>query len=214
MSDYRLRITVRNARLLRAIEAKGHRAGEAFAAAAGIAYTSSLLPYLNLTRSPIGRDGLLRDCAWSLCDYLGASPDELWSDEQLTPLAKNAVQKDFSCEQVQSLCSSASSEDLDPLSLAAQGQAARLLQASLGELTLREETVLRYRFGIGAPEMTLSEVGDKLAMTREKARQIEAKALRKLRHPSLNAAALADAFDIAVPDYRQGVFPSIEKPYA
>ena len=58
MSDYRLRITVRNARLLRAIEAAGHRPGETFAAVAGIDYGKSLLPYLNLTRSPIGRDGL------------------------------------------------------------------------------------------------------------------------------------------------------------
>ena len=214
MIDYRLRITIRNARLLRAIEAKGHRAGVVFAAAAGIAYTHVLLPYLNLTRSPIGRDGLLRECAWSLCDYLGASPDELWSDEQLTPLARNSMQKDFSYEQVQSLCAPTSNGDLDPQSLAAQSQAARLLLASLDELSLKEATVIRYRFGIGSPEMTLAEVGDRLGQSKERVRQIEMKALRKLRHPKRNAAALADAFDIAVPVHRRGLIPPIEESHA
>ena len=214
MSDYRQRITVRNARLLRAIEAKGHRAGVLFAAAAGIAYSNILLPYLNLTRSPIGRDGLLRECAWSLCDYLGASPDELWSDEQLTPLARNSVQKDFSYEQVRSLCSSTGNGEMDPQSLAAQSQAARLLLASLDELTPKEAIVIRYRFGIGAPEMTLGEVGDRLGQSKERVRQIEMKALRKLRHPSRNTAALADAFDIAVPAHKQGYITPIEESHA
>jgi RNA polymerase primary sigma factor len=54
----------------------------------------------------------------------------------------------------------------------------------LGTLTPREEQVLRLRFGIGeAAEMTLEEVGRRFSVTRERVRQIEAKALRKLRHP-------------------------------
>ena len=204
MSDYRLRLTVRNARLLRAIEAAGHRPGETFAAVAGIDYGKSLLPYLNLTRSPIGRDGLLRECAWSLCDYLGASPGELWSDEQLTPLASNVVQKDLNYEQMRSLSGPVADGDVDPQSLAAQSRAARLLLDSLDDLTHKEAVVIRCRFGIGAHEMTLEEVGDQLGTTRERVRQIEMKALKKLRHPSRNAAALADAFDIAVPPSAAG----------
>ena len=68
MGDYRVRISVRNARLLRAIEAAGYRPGLAFAQAVGINYNAAVLPYLNLTRSPLNRQGLLRECAWSLCD--------------------------------------------------------------------------------------------------------------------------------------------------
>ncbi len=55
----------------------------------------------------------------------------------------------------------------------------------LATLTPREEQVLRLRFGIGEPsDHTLEEVGTRFAVTRERIRQIEAKALRKLRHPS------------------------------
>ncbi|MEK6712499.1 MAG: sigma factor-like helix-turn-helix DNA-binding protein, partial [Nitrospinota bacterium] len=55
----------------------------------------------------------------------------------------------------------------------------------LQTLSPREEKVLRKRFGIGAEnEHTLEEVGQDFDVTRERIRQIEAKALRKLRHPS------------------------------
>jgi RNA polymerase primary sigma factor len=55
----------------------------------------------------------------------------------------------------------------------------------LGSLTPREEKVLRMRFGIGEKyDHTLEEVGQDFDVTRERIRQIEAKALRKLRHPS------------------------------
>ncbi|NOZ84731.1 MAG: RNA polymerase sigma factor RpoD [Deltaproteobacteria bacterium] len=55
----------------------------------------------------------------------------------------------------------------------------------LGTLTPREEKVLRMRFGIGEKsDHTLEEVGQDFEVTRERIRQIEAKALRKLRHPS------------------------------
>ena len=55
----------------------------------------------------------------------------------------------------------------------------------LATLTPREEQVLRLRFGLGEKtDYTLEEVGQRFAVTRERIRQIEAKALRKLRHPS------------------------------
>jgi RNA polymerase primary sigma factor len=55
----------------------------------------------------------------------------------------------------------------------------------LSTLTPREEKVLRMRFGIGEKyDHTLEEVGQDFDVTRERIRQIEAKALRKLRHPS------------------------------
>jgi RNA polymerase primary sigma factor len=64
----------------------------------------------------------------------------------------------------------------------------------LGSLTPREEKVLRMRFGIGErQDYTLEEVGKVLGVTRERVRQIEAKAIRRLRHPT--RAKLLKAFN-------------------
>ena len=55
----------------------------------------------------------------------------------------------------------------------------------LASLMPREERILRMRFGIGMnTDHTLEEVGQKFSLTRERIRQIEARALRKLKHPS------------------------------
>ena len=60
-----------------------------------------------------------------------------------------------------------------------------LLADLLKTLTLREEWVLRMRFGLfGEEPATLKAVGQRLFVTKERIRQIEAKGLRKLRHPS------------------------------
>jgi RNA polymerase primary sigma factor len=65
------------------------------------------------------------------------------------------------------------------------GQLARNHHPRAGDLTPREERVLRMRFGIGMnTDHTLEEVGQQFSVTRERIRQIEAKALRKLKHPS------------------------------
>jgi RNA polymerase primary sigma factor len=58
-------------------------------------------------------------------------------------------------------------------------------ESVLKTLTPREEQVIKMRFGVGdGSERTLEEVGQSLGVTRERIRQIEAKALHKLRHPS------------------------------
>ena len=72
-----------------------------------------------------------------------------------------------------------------PLDAAVQGNLRDSVTQILSTLTPREERVLRMRFGLGMPgDHTLEEVGQQFSVTRERIRQIEAKALKKLRHPS------------------------------
>ncbi len=72
-----------------------------------------------------------------------------------------------------------------PLDAAIQGNLREATTRVLSSLTPREERVLRMRFGIGMnTDHTLEEVGQQFNVTRERIRQIEAKALRKLKHPS------------------------------
>jgi RNA polymerase primary sigma factor len=72
-----------------------------------------------------------------------------------------------------------------PVDSAIQGNLREVTTRILASLTPREERVLRMRFGIGMnTDHTLEEVGQQFSVTRERIRQIEAKALRKLKHPS------------------------------
>ena len=74
---------------------------------------------------------------------------------------------------------------VQPLDAAIQTNLRQTCTAVLSSLTPREERVLRMRFGIGMnTDHTLEEVGQQFSVTRERIRQIEAKALRKLKHPS------------------------------
>jgi RNA polymerase primary sigma factor len=72
-----------------------------------------------------------------------------------------------------------------PIDAAIQSNLRDTMTRALASLTAREERVLRMRFGIGMnADHTLEEVGQQFSVTRERIRQIEAKALRKLKHPS------------------------------
>ena len=74
---------------------------------------------------------------------------------------------------------------LIPVDAAIQSGLRNTTTKILATLTPREERVLRMRFGIGMnTDHTLEEVGQQFSVTRERIRQIEAKALRKLKHPS------------------------------
>ena len=77
-----------------------------------------------------------------------------------------------------------------PLDSAIQDNLKETTTRVLSSLTPREERVLRMRFGIGMnTDHTLEEVGQQFSVTRERIRQIEAKALRKLKHPSRSAGS-------------------------
>jgi RNA polymerase primary sigma factor len=74
---------------------------------------------------------------------------------------------------------------IQPIDAAIQSELRETTTRVLASLTAREERVLRMRFGIGMnKDHTLEEVGQQFSVTRERIRQIEAKALRKLKHPS------------------------------
>ncbi|MFW5901220.1 MAG: sigma-70 family RNA polymerase sigma factor, partial [bacterium] len=58
------------------------------------------------------------------------------------------------------------------------------VERTLSTLTAREKAIVKHFFGIGVPDLTLEEIGNKFGLTRERVRQIKEKAIRKLRHRS------------------------------
>ena len=74
---------------------------------------------------------------------------------------------------------------IDPHAVAEASALQRIVGEALADLTPREQRILRMRFGIGGmADHTLEEIGEEFGVTRERIRQIEAKALEKLRHPA------------------------------
>ena len=71
-----------------------------------------------------------------------------------------------------------------PYDYAVKKEEAERIKKVLTELTPREQAVLKYRFGISEQQKTLGSVADIFGVTTERIRQVEAKALRKLRHVS------------------------------
>ncbi|MDD5614454.1 MAG: RNA polymerase sigma factor RpoD, partial [Candidatus Omnitrophica bacterium] len=91
---------------------------------------------------------------------------------------------------------------ISPASATAYSMLKEQLDGVLSSLTEREKSVLQYRFGIGdGCPRTLEEVGKMFNVTRERIRQIEAKALRKLRHP-VRSRKLKNFLDLVVSEER------------
>jgi RNA polymerase primary sigma factor len=81
----------------------------------------------------------------------------------------------------------------DPMDIVEETQLINLVGQLLGELKLNEQRVVRMRFGIGGhDQMTLEQIGAQLDVTRERVRQIETAALRKLKQPARLVKLLRD----------------------
>ena len=86
-----------------------------------------------------------------------------------------------------------------------QQDVARIVNEVLDTLTPREAKVLRLRWGINLPhDRTLEEVGRLFDVTRERIRQIEAKAMRKMRHPA-RVALIQPLFERKLPTFGHGL---------
>ncbi len=122
-----------------------------------------------------------------VADYLGLPREKV---AKVFKMAKNAISLETPVDDDAHthLVDFIEDKDIQPPDKAAMtSDLVEQIRIALATLTPREEKILRMRFGIGEnSDHTLEEVGRDFFVTRERIRQIEAKALRKLRHPSRN----------------------------
>lgn len=180
---YRVTVKVRNNNILSAIEDSGGEAGAKWCSANGLVY-QSVNDLINMTTGPLKENGQLRKVAADLCDVLGKLPDELWTNEQLYPLEKNFSEMNMDLSQVISLLPNDQQSYLPDFSELENGKIKQLVITALGCLTDRERKVVTRTF---AHDMTLDDIAEKIGVTRERVRQILAKSLKKLRHPSISS---------------------------
>jgi len=175
--DYRINIKVRNNRLIEAIEESGGQLGGKWCKANNLSY-HKVNDLIRLKDSPLEKNQVdLTETAYKLCEILNKSPNELWSDEQINPLQMNDVSVKLTSDSMKQLVSYT---ETSPDSLLALTQIKERVQEVMEEMTEREQMLLRMRY---YENMTLEEAGQELNVSVERARQIEAKAFRKLRHP-------------------------------
>ena len=186
MTDYRVDIKVRNNNILRKIEEAGYSSvGEFCRLNNMMSRAGTIGEFVNLKRSPLDSKGQFLQVIEKMCDILLCSPEDLFSEVQLTTaLESNRRSLEVNEAEMQFMLESHS----EPLLLEDQISQERLpvkIELMLSTLTPREAKVIKLRYGLDdcAPQ-TLEEVATQFDSSRERIRQIEAKALRKLRHPS------------------------------
>ena len=194
MKDYRVKITVRNDRILSKIESE-YVSVRNFCMAMNLEYQR--ITDLIRGTSPINAKGEIKELVKKLMEALGCSIDELFTEKQLKGfVSHNKFETKVDEKDLMKI-----KQDIKPLELGMMEQdVTKVLNKIFHKfLTPREERVIRMRFGIGTwSDSTLEEVGLQFQVTLERIRHIEQNAMKKLSSPEvideLRNAGIQDIF--------------------
>ena len=187
MNDMRVDIKVRNNRLITLIE-------EQYGNVAQFCKTHKMSPqkvgdYCNFKETPLRQGKNSGGIGWKesaekIADALGVLPDEIWPEHmQELKLKVNTGHTAVSSNMMSTLLGA--ERKADPVLAYEKEETEGVIAHVLRGLTDREQKVLALRYGLGGGDpMTFDETGEAIDLSRERVRQIEAKALRKMRHPS------------------------------
>ena len=193
MKPFRIKVSIRNNLLLNAIEEQGYPTVAAFERAMGVS-SGRMNALVSMRVAPLLDSGEFSKEAKTAMEVLGAAPTDLWTEQQLTiKLHRNSGEREIDADLVHHLLEQRSQMEYlpSPEDHLIERETNQLVDDLLNKIRPREKNVLISRF---QNDETYEEVGKKMDVSRERARQIEAKALRKLRHPAnlevLNKAGL------------------------
>ena len=183
MKDYLLQIKIKNAPMMELMRLQGYENAAELSRASGIQQTI-IGQYLNLKTAPWS--SARNDWKISivkLADCLKVPIESLFPAQHLEKcLPKNSIEAEIDLKELEQLCQGRLEPSIEDRLL--EESQINTLDAALDTLTVREQKILKMRHGIGYPESsTLHEIADAFSVTTERIRQIEAKALRKLRNP-------------------------------
>jgi len=194
MKDYRVKITVRNDRILSKIESE-YVSVRNFCMAMNLEYQR--ITDLIRGTSPINAKGEIKELVKKLMEALGCTIEELFTEKQLKGfVSHNKFETKVDEKDLMKI-----KQDIKPLELGMMEQdVTKVLNKIFHKfLTPREERVIRMRFGIGTwSDSTLEEVGLQFQVTQERIRHIEQNAMKKLSSPEvideLRNAGIQDIF--------------------
>lgn len=194
VSDYRVKISVSNARIRRAMQAAGYTSVLQMCRVKNLSIGATF-DLVNMKASPLNQKGEWRKCVLELADALYSLPDDLFSERQKVLVLKSSTgSKDVTEAELTRISEQhvwdnrlEDMQDNEGIREIAHEQTEDLLKATMDAcLTPRERMVLSARNGLLGTERSLEEVAKALDVTRERVRQIEHKALNKLRYQATN----------------------------
>lgn len=175
--DYILQIKVKNGPMLRQMRLCGIENASELSRLSNVG-ASEVGHFLNLKWTPLSSYGHVRPQVLRICEALRCLPEDIFPPQHFNaPLENNTAEMEVGLEDIQSLA-----YDRDGMDDAIDRE--KLLTAALGTLKPRERQVVEARWGINGESKTLDELGDEFNVSRERIRQVEIKAMRKLAHPS------------------------------
>jgi len=194
MNDYRVKITIRNEKLLTAMEGMGYKSVAEFSRNQGL-NGARVNEIINGKITPLDKEGNPKELTKEILEILNLTIEKAFTEKQLKGFKKHTFEVKIEEEKLLQIINPAENQEIKVIEQEVKSK----LYEILSTLTPREEKILRMRFGIGMnTDHTLEEVGRKFFVTRDRIRQIEDKALRKLKHPTvvrkLIEAGVQDAF--------------------
>lgn len=186
MEEYRVDIKVKNNIILQKIEKAGYKTvGEFCRINEIMKYTSQLGNIINMKESPLQTDGKFRSCLIHIADLLGCDPVDFFTDTQLHTVLKSNKRSIQVNEAEMKFMLEKTNEPKLLENVVLEDQRNDALNEALSTLSPREQKIVQMRMGLaGFDEHTFDQLAEIFGITRERIRQIEAKAIRKLRHPT------------------------------
>ena len=191
MQDYRVKITIRNERLLAAMEGLGYKSVAEFSRNQGL-NSNKVREIFSGKIPPLDKDGRPKDLTKEILELLDLTIEKAFTEKQLKGFKKHTFEIKLEEEKLLQITNPAKNLEVKVIEQDVKNKFSEIFSKYL---TPREENVLRMRYGIGLDtDHTLEEVGLKFSVNRERIRQIEAKAIRKLKHPSVACHLISTGF--------------------
>lgn len=190
--EYRVEIKVKNNNILKRIEDAGYKTVKEFCDLNDElnGKQTSIYMVVNMKESPlIASTGRFKEWVYFAAEILNCLPEDFFTDAQLHAVLESN-KRTFQVDEYEMRAMLSNHPDHMLLEdIVAREEKKKLTLDMLETLTPREAKVLKLRFGLDGNEpLTLRETGDVIDVSPQRLRQIEAKALRKLRHPSISYA--------------------------
>jgi RNA polymerase sigma factor (sigma-70 family) len=187
MKDYALQIKIKNNYLLQMMKRRDLTTVAELSRQCGV-NQSTLCSLLGLKLPAYGSSGKLLPCVTKLCEFFDCLPEDLFPEQHLQEsLPINKVLIEANAEDLIPLSMRLASQD--PLDLLIQEEeeerTTTLVTEAVAGLRLRDRVILKHRYGLDRDSpATLKEVGERLVISTTRVKELEARGLRKLQHPS------------------------------